>query len=84
MDSESACKRLDGRPWSGMLSLQWIGTGASRISAKYTPFEGDIHIETRVADGKVELDVRDNGVGFAKDLNPRIFDLFVQGARSAD
>jgi PAS domain S-box-containing protein len=53
-------------------------------AAKYTPFEGDIHIETCIADEKVELEVRDNGMGIATDLNARIFDLFVQGARSAD
>jgi PAS domain S-box-containing protein len=47
-------------------------------AAKYTPPGGQIWLSgRRVADG-VELSVRDNGVGIAPDMLPRVFDLYMQ------
>jgi signal transduction histidine kinase/CheY-like chemotaxis protein len=53
-------------------------------AAKYTPPGGRIDVRAaRAADG-VELVVRDNGIGIAPELLPRVFDLFVQGRRGLD
>jgi len=62
-------------------------------AAKYTPPGGRIEVVVRSepgpggADGaprEAVLDVRDNGIGIAQELLPRVFDLFVQGERSLD
>ena len=47
-------------------------------AAKYTPPGGQIDVSAQVSDGYVELRVRDNGVGIAPELLPRVFDLFSQ------
>jgi PAS domain S-box-containing protein len=53
-------------------------------AAKYTPAGG--HIEVRVAaeEEAAIVAVRDDGIGIARDLLPRVFDLFTQGERSLD
>jgi signal transduction histidine kinase len=53
-------------------------------AAKYTEPGGHIALTVaRVAD-RLEVTVRDDGIGIAGDLLPRVFDLFEQGQRSAD
>jgi PAS domain S-box-containing protein len=47
-------------------------------AAKYTPEGGTISLTVRRADETVELRVKDNGVGIAAEMLPRVFDLFVQ------
>jgi PAS domain S-box-containing protein len=53
-------------------------------SAKYTPEGGDIGLTLRREDGDAVISVRDNGVGIAPDLLPRVFDLFIQAERTLD
>lgn len=53
-------------------------------SAKYTPVGGQISVSARVRAGMVEVRIRDNGSGIARSMLERIFEPFVQGARSAD
>jgi PAS domain S-box-containing protein len=53
-------------------------------AAKYTPDGGRLEIEIRAADDTATVHVRDNGVGIAADLLPRVFDLFIQGPRPLD
>jgi signal transduction histidine kinase/CheY-like chemotaxis protein len=62
-------------------------------AAKYTPPGGRIEVVVRAepasggaqdAPGEAVLEVRDNGIGIAPELLPRVFDLFVQGERSLD
>ena len=53
-------------------------------AAKYTPEGGVIDLALELGEHDIELRVRDNGVGVAPDMRERIFDLFVQGQRSAD
>ena len=53
-------------------------------AAKYTPEGGHIHLGMRVAGGEAVMEVRDDGIGIAPELLPRVFDLFTQGERSAD
>jgi PAS domain S-box-containing protein len=51
-------------------------------AAKYTNPGGRIEVGVRRVADRCEAWVRDNGVGIAPELLPRVFDLFVQGARS--
>ncbi|MGZ5201799.1 MAG: hybrid sensor histidine kinase/response regulator [Telluria sp.] len=53
-------------------------------AAKYTPSGGRIALDVCVNDGKVEVQVSDNGVGIEADVLPYIFDLFTQAERSPD
>ena len=53
-------------------------------SAKYTPAGGAVALEVSLRPGQACIVVRDNGIGMAPDLLPRVFDLFVQGERSGD
>ena len=53
-------------------------------AAKYTEPGGKIAVSAR-ADGDVaEVCVRDNGIGIAPALLPRVFDIFEQGKRTLD
>ncbi len=53
-------------------------------AARYTPVNGSIDVALRVDGDDVVVSVADNGVGLDQELVPRIFDLFVQGARTPD
>jgi CheY-like chemotaxis protein/anti-sigma regulatory factor (Ser/Thr protein kinase) len=53
-------------------------------AAKYTPENGTIQMETRLADDMIEVQVNDNGVGVSQELLPHIFDLFVQSERTLE
>ncbi len=51
-------------------------------AAKYTEGAGRISLTARSEENFAEVSVRDNGIGMAPELLPRVFDLFVQGDRS--
>jgi CheY-like chemotaxis protein len=53
-------------------------------AAKYTPAGGRIMLSVEPVDGKVRIEVTDNGSGIDADLLPHVFDLFVQGKRTPD
>ncbi|MDX2090956.1 MAG: ATP-binding protein [Kofleriaceae bacterium] len=53
-------------------------------AANYTPPAGRVIIRAERDDDRVVVRVCDNGIGIAPELVPRLFDLFVQGPRSAD
>jgi signal transduction histidine kinase/ActR/RegA family two-component response regulator len=53
-------------------------------SAKFTDPGGRILVELREEAGFAVLEVTDTGVGIARELLPRVFDLFVQGERTLD
>jgi PAS domain S-box-containing protein len=70
----------------------WLDGDATRLAqvfsnllnnaSKYTPDGGHIRLTIEVGPGEAVVRVRDNGVGIAADLLPRLFDLFAQGDRS--
>ncbi|MEO6954393.1 MAG: ATP-binding protein [Polyangia bacterium] len=57
-------------------------------AARYTPYGGHIRLtadtEGGVAERRIVIRVKDDGIGISVDLLPRVFDLFVQGGRSSD
>jgi PAS domain S-box-containing protein len=53
-------------------------------AAKYTPEGGMIRVSAHAAGSLAMVRVRDNGIGLAPDLLPRVFDLFIQGERGLD
>jgi CheY-like chemotaxis protein/anti-sigma regulatory factor (Ser/Thr protein kinase) len=52
-------------------------------AARYTPAGGRIRVHAEHQEGAVSIAVSDSGQGLSADLLPRVFDLFVQGPRSA-
>jgi PAS domain S-box-containing protein len=53
-------------------------------AAKYTHDDGRIAVTARRVDTDIELAVRDNGIGIAPAMLPRVFDLFVQAPQSSE
>jgi PAS domain S-box-containing protein len=53
-------------------------------AARYTPDGGRIDLHLRLAPERVEVEVRDNGIGMTPELTVRAFELFTQAERSAD
>jgi PAS domain S-box-containing protein len=53
-------------------------------AVKYTDPEGEIRLSVRDAKDMVELAVEDNGSGIPAELQPYVFDLFVQSERTLD
>ena len=53
-------------------------------AAKYTHQGGRIALEVRTNDGFVSISVRDNGIGIAADMLPRVFEMFTQVDRSME
>jgi PAS domain S-box-containing protein len=59
-------------------------TNVLQNSVKFTPEGGEIVVGVRDAGPDVAITVRDNGVGIAAELVPRVFELFVQSERTPD
>jgi len=64
--------------------LEQVVGNLLRNAAKYTDPGGHIEVSVHRDDGEAVLCVRDDGVGIAPELLPRIFDLFTQGDHSLD
>ncbi|WP_338770756.1 PAS domain S-box protein [Massilia sp. METH4] len=64
--------------------LVQILTNLLNNAAKYTPSGGTIRLSMQASPESVFLHVADNGTGIPAELQPRIFDLFAQAARSPD
>ncbi len=70
--------RLEADP----LRLEQILINLLTNAAKYTPVRGHISVIASREQDEIVVKVRDNGVGVAPEILPRIFDLFAQGDRT--
>jgi len=59
--------------------LQVLGNFLSN-ARKYSPDGGAILVTTKLADGQVEIEVEDHGLGLPADALPRVFDTFFRVA----
>ncbi|HSS77694.1 MAG TPA: sensor histidine kinase [Thermoanaerobaculia bacterium] len=65
--------------------LEQVFSNLLRNSVKFTPPGGHIDVSAgRDASGEAVIRVRDDGIGIAADLLPRVFDLFAQGEQALD
>jgi CheY-like chemotaxis protein len=53
-------------------------------AARYTPNGGEIRLSAAREGTEIVIRVRDNGVGISAEMLPRVFELFVQGKRTAE
>jgi signal transduction histidine kinase/ActR/RegA family two-component response regulator len=64
--------------------LEQVVVNLLNNAIKYTPDGGTVKLETLRHGGEAILRVADTGVGIDPELLPRVFDPFVQGARTLD
>jgi CheY-like chemotaxis protein len=64
--------------------LEQVVVNLLNNASKYTDRNGQIGVTLQNQDGEAVLRVRDNGVGIAPEMLPRIFDLFTQVDQSLD
>jgi PAS domain S-box-containing protein len=72
--------RLEG----DALRLAQVVTNLLNNAAKFTPEGGHIWLSAGRERGQAVVRVKDNGVGLAPGMLPRVFDLFAQADRSLD
>ncbi|HQZ65222.1 MAG TPA: PAS domain S-box protein [Planctomycetaceae bacterium] len=95
---ETARPLLDERRHQLTLPLPsqpvWLNADAARLeqvvvnllsnACKYTTVDGHIWVTLHQDGPEAILSIRDNGVGIAPDVLPRVFDLFAQADQSLD
>src|SRR4029434_4558311 len=71
--------------WADVDETRWeqVVTNLVGNALRFTPAGGTVDITLEPSDGDAVLRVPDSGMGIAPDWCPRVFDLFVQGARGA-
>jgi signal transduction histidine kinase len=70
--------------WGDPVRLRQVITNLLTNAARYTPKGGKIHFQATRENNAVVFRVRDNGLGIAKEMVSRIFDLQTQVARSLE
>ncbi len=60
------------------MRLQQVFWNLLKNASKFTPQDGDIELVTRSEDGRIIVEVTDNGIGFEGEAAAKIFDAFEQ------
>ena len=63
--------------------LRQVASNLVNNAVKFTPTGGSIQVSARRVDTRLEIKVRDSGVGIVPELLPRIFERYVQGSVSS-
>jgi signal transduction histidine kinase len=74
----------DSRVLADPTRLEQILANLLNNAAKYSENGGHIQLSTAIEDEELVIDVTDTGMGIAPEQLPEMFELFVQGNRSAD
>jgi PAS domain S-box-containing protein len=61
-----------------------VFTNLLNNAIKYTAAGGHVFVIVRQIDHQIVVEVRDDGIGIAPELLPRVFELFVQGHQRSD
>ena len=78
------CRRIQFRSTATSPGLAQVVQNLLHNSAKYTPPGGRIELSLRREGDTAVIRVRDNGIGIAAELLPKVFDLFMQAERPVD
>ena len=70
--------------WGDPARLQQVITNLLTNAARYTPKGGKIEFRATRDQDSLVIRIRDNGLGLAKELVSRVFDLQTQVARSLE
>jgi PAS domain S-box-containing protein len=70
--------------WADPARLAQIWTNLLSNAAKYTDKGGQIWLTAAQEEGEVVVRVRDNGIGIAAEMLPRVFDLFTQAPNGSE
>jgi two-component system CheB/CheR fusion protein len=62
--------------------LQQVVWNLLKNSSKFTPDGGSISLATKDLDSRIQIIVRDSGIGVSAEVLPRIFEAFTQGGES--
>jgi signal transduction histidine kinase len=65
-----------------LMQQVWINLLSNAI--KFTPQGGCVGVSVSEADGKVKVEISDNGVGISEEALPKIFDKYFQGSKKKD
>lgn len=70
--------------WGDRTRLSQVFSNLLTNAAKYTDPGGHIVVVAREEGERIRVAVRDDGMGIAPELLPRVFDIFQQGTRTID
>jgi PAS domain S-box-containing protein len=70
--------------WADPARLTQILTNLLSNATKYTDKDGQIWLNAAEEEGEIVVRVRDNGIGIAAEMLPRVFDLFAQAPNGSE
>lgn len=78
-------RRLEAKEhqvWADLAQLQQVFWNLLQNAAKFTPEHGTIRLQSRNEDGRLQIEVQDNGIGIEPAMLPRVLNAFVQAEQT--